>query len=77
MRFIVDFFTRTKSFITDTTPVIFCVILVFMCPKENVFRGKPYSNLMKWKVIETEFPWGVILLGGWFIVIFFLLRKKN
>lgn len=52
-----------KKFITDTTPVIFCIVLAFMCPKENPFK-RPYKSLMNMSIIESDFPWGVILLGG-------------
>ena len=55
---------NNRSYITDTTPAIFIVILLFVWPKENVFRGKPYGHLITWKNIDDGFPWDVILLGG-------------
>ena len=55
---------QQKAYISDTTPAIFCVIILFMWPKENVFKGKAYNHLIAWKNIETDFPWKVILLEG-------------
>ena len=53
-----------KTYVTDTTPAMFIVILLFIWPKENIFAGKTYGHLITWKNIENDFPWDVILLGG-------------
>ena len=57
-------FGAKKSFVTDTTPAMLIVLLLFIWPKENIFDGKPYGHLITWKNIDKDFPWDVILLGG-------------
>lgn len=54
----------TKGYPSDVTPVIFIVILLTAWPKENIFKGKPYRNLITWKEINEKFAWNVILLSG-------------
>jgi hypothetical protein len=39
-------------------------VLIFIFPKENIFKGKPYEHLMSWKELKDKFPWEVIMLGG-------------
>jgi hypothetical protein len=33
-------------------------------PAENIFKGKPYKNLLDWKSLQRVFPWDVLLLLG-------------
>lgn len=51
------------SYVSDTTPAILIVILTFMWPKKNIFKGHAYEHLLKWSDMR-DFPWEVILLGG-------------
>jgi hypothetical protein len=51
-------------YISDTTPAIVVLVLIFIFPKENIFKGKPYEHLMSWKELKDKFPWEVIMLGG-------------
>jgi di/tricarboxylate transporter len=40
---------------------------MFLCvlwPKENIFKGKPYSNLLSFSQIKEHLPWNVILFAG-------------
>lgn len=34
------------SYITDTTPVIFILVLLFVWPNENIFKGLEYANII-------------------------------
>ncbi len=51
-------------FVTDTTPAILAVIFLFVCPRENIFKGRSYRNLIDWKDLQTSFPWNIIFLIG-------------
>ena len=52
-----------KKYVSDTTPAILIVILMFAWPKNNIFKGKEYEHLIGWKDFHN-FPWDVILLSG-------------
>lgn len=52
------------SYVTDTTPAILILILISMWPKENIFKGKEYNQLIEWKTIQQVFPWNIILFAG-------------
>ena len=51
-------------FISDTTPAIFAVVLLFICPGANIFKGHPYRNLIEWRVLQKLFPWNIIFLSA-------------
>ena len=42
------------------------LILLFLTiwPKENIFAGKEYKNLIDWKIINNSFPWNILLFAG-------------
>jgi di/tricarboxylate transporter len=52
------------SYLSDTTPAIFILILLAVWPKHNIFKGKPYQNLISWKTIQEQFPWNIIIFTG-------------
>jgi hypothetical protein len=60
------------------------VFLLFICPKENVFTGKPYEHSINWRQLQQAFPWSImLLLGGGLVmadgfkVIIFLLKNSK
>ncbi len=55
-------------YVTDTTPAIIAVILIFCCPKKNIFDGHPYQHLIEWKELQNTFPWAILLLLGGLLV---------
>ncbi|CAF0964879.1 unnamed protein product, partial [Brachionus calyciflorus] len=52
------------KFVSDTTPALVAVLLLFACPKYNIFKGQHYEHLMNWKQLQNIFPWNVVLLIG-------------
>jgi di/tricarboxylate transporter len=58
------FFFIYFRFVSDTTPAIIAVFFLFICPRENIFKGNKYSHLMDWKQLQKLFPWNVLLLLG-------------
>jgi len=58
-----NYFFKPK-FISDTTPAIFAVVLLFICPGANIFKGHPYRNLIEWRVLQKLFPWNIIFLSA-------------
>jgi hypothetical protein len=45
--------------VTDSVPAIIAVFLLFMCPRDNIFRGKKYEHLVDWKALQKIFPWDI------------------
>ena len=52
------------SLLNDATPAVFVTLLLFMCPKDNIFKGKPYSHLIDWRELQEIFPWDIVLIIG-------------
>lgn len=52
------------KFVSDATPAVLAVLVLFACPKKNIFLGHEYEHLIKWKSLQEIFPWNVILLIG-------------
>ncbi|CAF1089594.1 unnamed protein product, partial [Brachionus calyciflorus] len=53
-----------KNYVTDTTPAMLILIVLTMWPKENIFKGKQYNQLIDWKFINQSFPWNILLFAG-------------
>ena len=53
-----------KGYTSDTTPAIIILFLCVLWPQENIFKGKPYSNLLSFSQIKEHLPWNVILFAG-------------
>jgi sodium-dependent dicarboxylate transporter 2/3/5 len=53
-----------KRYVSDSTPAILAVFLLFILPGENIFEGRPYKHLIHWKTLQNLFPWDVLLLLG-------------
>ncbi len=54
----------TFRLMNDSTVSATIIILLFVCPKENIFKGKSYQHLIDWDNLQTLFPWDVILVIG-------------
>ena len=56
---------------------ILAVLLLFACPKKNVFLGNQYEHLINWQSLQKVFPWNVILLVGGGLAIAEGFQVKN
>jgi hypothetical protein len=50
--------------VTDATSAIIAVILLFCCPKDNIFKGREYKHLVDWNMLQKVFPWSIFFLIG-------------
>ena len=39
-------------------------MVLFACPKKNIFLGYEYQHMIEWRSLQAIFPWNVILLVG-------------
>ncbi|KAI3379334.1 hypothetical protein SNEBB_003159 [Seison nebaliae] len=69
------FFTYNgKSYATDSLPIIFVLVMMFIIPKENIFNKQYWKknnrgSILTWKFVESKVPWGMlILIGGGFVI---------
>ncbi len=58
-----------QHFISDATSSVIIIILIFICPKRNIFKGESYEHLINWENLQGLFPWDLLLILGGSLII--------
>ncbi|CAF0969591.1 unnamed protein product [Brachionus calyciflorus] len=58
-----EYFFGSDKYISDATPAILVVILIFIFPKNGLFSMDKYEPLLQWKDMN-DFKWDILLFVG-------------